>query len=102
MTQQKKQPKEAQKPKPIIKATLDHNAVIRSKLSKVVSENRVVLFMKGSPDEPRCGFSKRVATILKAAGVANLVFVDVLKDENVREGVKKFSNWPTIPQLYVC
>ncbi|MEK9774831.1 MAG: Grx4 family monothiol glutaredoxin [Quisquiliibacterium sp.] len=70
-------------------------------ISKTVSENPVVLFMKGTAQFPQCGFSGRAIQVLKACGVKNLVTVNVLEDDEVRQGIKDFSNWPTIPQLYV-
>ena len=66
-----------------------------------LSANDVVLFMKGNKKMPRCGFSNYTVQILKFYNVANYKDVDVLADEAVREGIKKYSNWPTIPQLYV-
>jgi monothiol glutaredoxin len=69
-------------------------------IDKTIRENDVVLFMKGEPDAPRCGFSSIVVQILDHVGV-EFAGVDVLQDEAVREGVKTFSDWPTIPQLYV-
>ena len=65
-----------------------------------INANDIVLFMKGNKKMPRCGFSNYVTQVLKFYGV-NYQDIDVLADENVREGIKKFSNWPTIPQLYV-
>ncbi|MGA0795033.1 MAG: Grx4 family monothiol glutaredoxin [Quisquiliibacterium sp.] len=70
-------------------------------ISKTVAENPVVLFMKGTAQFPQCGFSGRAIQVLKACGVKNLVTVNVLEDDEVRQGIKDFSNWPTIPQLYV-
>jgi len=70
-------------------------------ISKTVNENPVVLFMKGTAQFPQCGFSGRAIQILKACGVKNLVTVNVLEDDEVRQAIKDFSNWPTIPQLYV-
>ena len=70
-------------------------------IQKTVTENPVVLFMKGSPQFPQCGFSGRAIQILKACGVTNLVTVNVLDDPDVRQGIKDYANWPTIPQLYV-
>ena len=64
------------------------------------SKDPVVLYMKGNPTFPQCGFSSTVVQILKHIGV-NFQSYDVLQDENLREGIKSFSNWPTIPQLYV-
>ena len=70
-------------------------------IQKTVTENPVVLFMKGTPQFPQCGFSGRAIQLLKQAGATGLVTVNVLEDEDVRQGVKEFANWPTIPQLYV-
>lgn len=70
-------------------------------IQKTVSEHPVVLFMKGTAQFPQCGFSGRAVQILKACGVKNVVTINVLDDEEIRQGVKDFSNWPTIPQLYV-
>jgi monothiol glutaredoxin len=69
-------------------------------IAKTVSDNPVVLFMKGVPEQPRCGFSAVVVQILDHLGV-DFVGVDVLQDESLRDGVKRFTDWPTIPQLYV-
>ena len=65
-----------------------------------INTNEVCLFMKGTPDAPECGFSMAVANMLKILGV-NFKSVDVLSDQSIREGIKKFSEWPTVPQLYV-
>ncbi len=70
-------------------------------ISKTVSDNPVVLFMKGTAQFPQCGFSGRAIQILQACGVKNLVTVNVLEDDEVRQAIKDYSNWPTIPQLYV-
>ena len=69
-------------------------------IAKTVAENPVVLFMKGVPDQPRCGFSSITVQILDHLGVS-FVGVDVLQDDDLRQGVKTFTDWPTIPQLYV-
>ena len=66
----------------------------------MVDQHRVILFMKGNPDVPQCGFSSVVANILKDSGVPFAAF-DVLADPAIRQGIKDFGNWPTIPQLYV-
>ncbi len=66
-----------------------------------VTENPVVLYMKGTPQFPQCGFSSRAVEILKACQVEKVVAVNVLSDDNIRQGIKTFSNWPTIPQLYI-
>jgi monothiol glutaredoxin len=71
-----------------------------SRISDLVSSNDVVLFMKGTPLFPQCGFSSRAVAILDHCGVA-YESVDVLQDMEVRQGIKSFSDWPTIPQLYV-
>jgi monothiol glutaredoxin len=66
-----------------------------------VTKNRVVLYMKGTPQFPQCGFSMRAVQILKACGVEDFVAVDVLQDPDIRQGIKDYAKWPTIPQLYV-
>lgn len=73
---------------------------IQQQIDQVVHENELVLFMKGTPDFPQCGFSGRVVQILTALE-ARFVGVNVLENDEVREGIKKYSSWPTIPQLYV-
>ena len=73
---------------------------IQERIRKVIEENSVMLFMKGSPDFPQCGFSGRVVQILDACG-AEFSSADVLMDPELREGIKAYSNWPTIPQLYI-
>lgn len=70
-------------------------------VQSTVTEHPVVLFMKGTAQFPQCGFSGRAIQILKACDVRNLVTVNVLEDEGVRQAIKDFANWPTIPQLYV-
>jgi monothiol glutaredoxin len=72
----------------------------QEKIAKDVAENDVMLFMKGTPVFPQCGFSAAVVQILSELGV-KFKSVDVLKDPEIRQGIKEFSNWPTIPQLYV-
>ena len=71
-----------------------------SRIADIVNANAVVLFMKGTPLFPQCGFSSRAVAILEHLGVA-YESVDVLQDMEVRQGIKAFSEWPTIPQLYV-
>ena len=73
---------------------------INERISKIVNSNDVVLFMKGTPLFPQCGFSSRAIAILDHIGVA-YESVDVLQDMEIRQGIKGFSDWPTIPQLYV-
>jgi monothiol glutaredoxin len=70
-------------------------------IRKQVTENPVVLYMKGTPDAPMCGFSAAAIQILEACGVDEVATVNVLDDPEIRQGIKEFSNWPTIPQLYV-
>jgi monothiol glutaredoxin len=70
-------------------------------IDKLVNSNKVVLFMKGNPTFPQCGFSQRAVAILQASGVEDFVSCDVLADDELRENVKQYSDWPTIPQLYV-
>ena len=72
----------------------------REKIEKLINDNPVVLFMKGTPQFPQCGFSGRVIQILDYLG-APVVGVNVLDDADIRQGVKEFANWPTIPQLYI-
>jgi monothiol glutaredoxin len=76
---------------------------VNAEIDTLVKSNPVVLFMKGTPSFPMCGFSARTAEILKACGmqVSQIKSVNVLEDPDIREGVKQYGNWPTIPQLYV-
>jgi monothiol glutaredoxin len=76
------------------------NNPVLSEIQAQIDANPVLLFMKGTPMFPQCGFSARVIQILKHAGVP-FKTVNVLEDQEIREGIKAFSNWPTIPQLYV-
>jgi len=73
----------------------------KQKIHDTVTGNPVVLYMKGTPKAPQCGFSARAIQILQSCGVKNLVTVDVLADPDVRQGVKDYANWPTVPQLYI-
>ena len=73
---------------------------IKDKITKIINENEVCLFMKGSPTSPQCGFSMTVSNALKHLNV-KFKGIDVLQDENLRQGIKDFSDWPTIPQLYI-
>jgi len=70
-------------------------------IKEQVTTHPVVLYMKGTPEQPQCGFSANAIHILSACGVDNLFSVDVLQDPEIRQGIKDYSNWPTIPQLYV-
>ena len=73
---------------------------INEKIKTLINENNVCLFMKGTPESPQCGFSMTVANVLKHLNV-KFKGVNVLEDDNLRQGIKDFSDWPTIPQLYV-
>ena len=70
-------------------------------IKQQVTGNKVVLYMKGSPDFPQCGFSARAVQVLRACGVDDIYSVDVLQEPEIRQGIKDYANWPTIPQLYV-
>ena len=74
---------------------------VQSWIKETVTKSPVVLFMKGTAQFPQCGFSSRAVQLLKASGVEDIVTVNVLDDADVRQGIKEYSNWPTIPQLYV-
>ena len=73
---------------------------IKSSIQKHIDNNEVCLFMKGTPDAPQCGFSMAVSNMLKILEV-NFKGINVLEDQSLREGIKIFSDWPTIPQLYI-
>ncbi len=73
---------------------------INERISKQLSENPVILYMKGTPDFPQCGFSAQTVAALRACGT-RFSHANILEDPELREGLKKFSNWPTFPQLYV-
>ncbi len=70
-------------------------------IQKQISENPVMLYMKGTPQFPQCGFSSKAVQILKSCGLETFASVNVLEEPEIRQGIKDFSNWPTIPQLYV-
>lgn len=74
---------------------------IKDQIQKDVSENDVVLFMKGSRKLPQCGFSATVVAVLERLGVDDYLEVNILLDQELRQGIKEFSDWPTIPQLYI-
>ena len=76
------------------------NDQVKDLINKEITENEICLFMKGTPDAPQCGFSMAVSNMLKILEV-NFQGVNVLEDQNIREGIKVFSDWPTIPQLYI-
>jgi monothiol glutaredoxin len=73
----------------------------QQRIKEQVTGNRVVLYMKGTPQMPQCGFSALACQVLTACGVNDLYTVNVLADAEIRQGIKDFANWPTIPQLYV-
>ena len=73
----------------------------QAQIKEIVSANPVVLFMKGTKQFPQCGFSARAVQILQASGCEEFHTVNVLMDEGIRQGIKEYANWPTIPQLYV-
>ena len=66
-----------------------------------ISSHKVVLYMKGSPQFPQCGFSSNAVQLLKSCGISDFHTIDVLQNAEIRQGIKEFSNWPTIPQLYI-
>jgi len=74
---------------------------INDRIKEQVTQNRVVLYMKGTPQFPQCGFSATVAEVLKRCGITDYASFNVLQDDALRQGIKDYSNWPTIPQLYV-
>ena len=74
---------------------------VQEKIRNQVTANSVVLYMKGTPQSPQCGFSGATVQILQACGVQDFATVDVLADPEIRDGIKAYANWPTIPQLYI-
>ena len=74
--------------------------LVKQRIEKLINDNEIILFMKGNKEHPYCGFSARVNSILSNLGV-NYETVDVLQDNEIREGVKQYSDWATIPQLYI-
>jgi monothiol glutaredoxin len=74
---------------------------IQDVIKDQVSKNRVVLYMKGTPDFPQCGFSANAIGMLRACGVEQPFTVNVLENAEIRQGIKEYANWPTIPQLYI-
>jgi monothiol glutaredoxin len=74
---------------------------IQDTIKDQVTKNKVVLYMKGTADFPQCGFSANACNILRACGVEDFYTVNVLEDAEIRQGIKEYANWPTIPQLYV-
>ena len=76
------------------------NDSVKQKIEQQIKENSICLFMKGTPEVPQCGFSLAVSNVLKHLGV-KFIGVNVLEDNELREGIKAYSDWPTIPQLYI-
>jgi monothiol glutaredoxin len=74
---------------------------VQDTIREQVTSHKVVLYMKGTPQFPQCGFSSSATQMLKACGVEDLYTVNVLADAEIRQGIKEFANWPTIPQLYI-
>jgi monothiol glutaredoxin len=74
---------------------------VQQRIDELVKGNRVMLFMKGNAQFPMCGFSGRAIQIMKACGVSQLKTFNVLEDEEIRQGIKDYAQWPTIPQLYI-
>jgi len=74
---------------------------VQELIKQQVTGNPVVLYMKGTPQGPQCGFSANAVQILKACGVSDPFTVNVLEEPEIRQGIKQYANWPTIPQLYV-
>ncbi|HMN69432.1 MAG TPA: Grx4 family monothiol glutaredoxin [Bdellovibrionales bacterium] len=76
------------------------DAELKTRIEKILDSSKIVLFMKGSPSFPQCGFSARAVAILNEIG-AKFSSVDILEDDEIRQGIKEYGNWPTIPQLYI-
>ena len=74
---------------------------VQKQIHEIVTGHPVVLFMKGIPDAPQCGFSATAVQILKTCGVQEFAAVDVLRSPEIRQGIKDYANWPTIPQLFI-
>lgn len=73
----------------------------KKRIEEMLTGNKVFLFMKGSPSFPQCGFSARAVAILRELGISQFGSFDILEDEEIRQGIKEYGNWPTIPQLYI-
>ena len=74
---------------------------LKSKIEEQVKNNPVIIYMKGTPQFPQCGFSAKACQVLKAAGVENIVGVDVLSDDPLWEALEEFTEWPTVPQIFI-
>ena len=79
----------------------DVQSDVQQRIDQMVKKHHVMLFMKGTAQFPMCGFSGRAIQLLKASGATDLKTFNVLEDEEVRQGIKDYANWPTIPQLYI-
>ena len=79
---------------------MEMNLDVKTKIENILEQNKIVLFMKGTPNFPMCGFSARATSILQDIGV-DFYSVNVIEDQEIREAIKIYGNWPTIPQLYV-
>jgi monothiol glutaredoxin len=77
------------------------NATVIDKIKQQISDNKIILYMKGSPDQPRCGFSANVVQALMACGV-KFAHVDILENPDIRQALPQYANWPTFPQLYIA
>ena len=81
--------------------TTNEDRNVQQEIASAVAANKIVLFMKGNPQFPQCGFSASAVKMLSDVGITDFAFVNVLEDQAIREGIKQYSSWPTIPQLYV-
>jgi monothiol glutaredoxin len=88
-------------PAPVPRHPRNTMSDVQQRIDEMVKGHKVLLFMKGTAQFPQCGFSGRAIQILKAAGASGVSTFNVLEDEEVRQGIKDYANWPTIPQLYV-
>lgn len=80
---------------------MTNNESINKKIIKQLESSPVVLYMKGNPNAPACGFSRAIVEVLRREGLSEYNYFDILQDDELRQGIKEFSKWPTIPQLYV-
>ena len=92
-------PKQSSKPPAYITEKNEPKVDLNKRLNNVINSSDVMLFMKGNSDQPRCGFSQKIVDILREHDVKFKTF-DILNDQEVREGLKKYSNWPTYPQVF--
>lgn len=70
-------------------------------IKDIINNNHIVLFIKGTKKNPQCGFSYNVINIMKKLNIKNIIYINILKNENMKEAIKNYSNWPTFPQLYI-